>query len=359
MTELDEAIRSAFAEVRVSDGLRSSTMAAVRAARASGGMRSPSFCDDEGETPKGAFGEMEEARAEDPCVAAPVASRADDGRGFDNVRPEMLASSGVDARETRPLASVAKDADRRRRGPHAEAALPDAAVPAAKRAPSKKRPWYRGVAAKAVAAMLCVALAGAGGTSLYATETAFASITAQSSITLGINRFDRVVSVDATRNESGVDIESLHLEGMTYDEAVAELVGSGYLGEGDVDAQVDSDDRTQQGNLVEATRACLSEAGCSGSCNGKRYGRGVGQGQGLGQGQGGGGAQGAGQGSGGGQGDRARNGDAQPTPSAGDGGPGSAPGGSGDATGAGTCDGTGQSSKGGNGLGQGRGGGRA
>lgn len=234
--ELDEAIRSAFADVQVDRRLKSSTMAAIRAARAAEGGTEP-----EGRQP-----------TTEPCMvktgsAAPTAAAT-------TRMPDTWTSH---------------------------------ATPAAGASASRVRPWRRHFRLRAVAAVLCLVLIATAGTALYTTETAFASIAAQSEVTLGVNRFGRVVSVDASRTASDVDVDSLHLAGMTYEEAVATLAESGYLGSGDVDVEVSSDDQGQQQSLVKTTRTCLSEAGRTGSCNGDRYGQeGASAGQGHGQGHG-------------------------------------------------------------------------
>lgn len=233
--ELDEAIRSAFADVQVSRRLKSSTMAAIRAARAAEGGTDP-----EGRQPT-------EPRMVKTGSAVPTAA----------------ATTGMP-------------------GTWASHATPEADASA-----SRARPWRRRLTLRAVAAALCLVLIATVGTALYTTETAFASIAAQSEVTLGINRFGRVVSVDVPRTASDVDVDSLHLAGMTYEEAVATLAESGYLGSGDVDVEVSSDDQGQQQRLVKTTQTCLSEAGRSGSCNGDRYGQeGASAGQGHGQGPG-------------------------------------------------------------------------
>lgn len=156
----------------------------------------------------------------------------------------------------------------------------------------------RRLVAGLVAACLCVALVGVGGAGVYGTETAYASITAQHAVDLGVNRWGRVIS--ATSDDAAVQaqLDQMNVKGTSYDEAIAALVSSGILGEGDVDATVGADGQQQADDLTVTTTTCLSDAGRSGTCNGMGYGQGMGQGNGNGQGQGMGQGNGQGQGNG-------------------------------------------------------------
>lgn len=150
---------------------------------------------------------------------------------------------------------------------------PATQVPAACRprqatvSPLARRGWL------GLAAVLLAAVLGIAGYSVYHSETAYATVSAQTQLTLGINRFNVVVSAAAGEGVSQADIDTLGLDGRTYDDAMAVLSSSGYLGSGEVDVSVDSGAADQEQALVESTTSCLGESGHSGSCNGNRYGR--------------------------------------------------------------------------------------
>jgi hypothetical protein len=190
--------------------------------------------------------------------------------------------------------------------------------------PRKHRPTRgKRLVAGLVAAVLCVAFLGVGGNVLYKTETAFAQVSSQATVTLGVNRFGTVVRATTEQEALQNEIDSLGLRGKTYDEAIASLAESGYLGGTDVTAQVSANGSEQEQVLVETTTTCLENAGCTGSCNGQGFGKrdgsgmgmgmGNGSGQGMGQGMGNGSGQGMGQGMGNGSGQGKGNGSGQGT----------------------------------------------
>ena len=245
---LDALIRDAWQDVRVDSSLEASTLAAIQEARA----------------------------AEPACSTSPQrASEAAPSSAEKRAHKKGSAPNGVNAPVFTPVV------------------------------PTGKRPRRIHFARAAVAAVLCLALMGVGGGFIYNTETAYASIGAQqnASVTLGVNRFGKVRSVQAADNGSGVDVNDLGLEGMSYEDAVETLLESGYFTDDQVDASISSDDASQQDSLVNTTQACLTEAGCSGNCNGQAYGNGHAYGSangknsdaGTGQGQGSGSNSGMGQ----------------------------------------------------------------
>lgn len=160
--------------------------------------------------------------------------------------------------------------------------------------------------------MLCMAALGVGGNTIVHTETAYASIAAQTQVTLGVNRFGNVVSATAASSDMQDELDALALEGKVYDEAVGILIASGYLGDATVDVEVGADEDGQLQELVATSTACLENAGCSGTCNGNRYGQqngnGTGAGTGTGNGSGAGGGTGTGSGNGYGDGTGTGNG---------------------------------------------------
>lgn len=215
---LDALIRDAWQDVRVDASLEASALAAIQKARSSESSSSP--------------------------------------------RPQGASESPSPAREHAP------EKENTPGGVNAPVFIPVA--------PTGKRPRRIRFARAAVAAVLCLALVGIGGGVIYNTETAYASIGAQqnASVTLGVNRFGYVRSVQAADNGSGVNVNDLGLKGMSYEDAMETLLESGYFTDDQVDASISSDDASQQDGLVSTTQACLTEAGCSGSCNGQSYGNG-------------------------------------------------------------------------------------
>ncbi|MDR2933153.1 MAG: hypothetical protein LBV27_08610 [Oscillospiraceae bacterium] len=78
----------------------------------------------------------------------------------------------------------------------------------------------------------CFALAislGFGGYTLYYSQETLVSIDVNPSIELGINRFDRVISVTARNPEAGRIINAAPVKNMKYTDAVAALVSGGGL----------------------------------------------------------------------------------------------------------------------------------
>ncbi len=137
--------------------------------------------------------------------------------------------------------------------------------------PKHRKRFAFGIAA----AVLVFALLGVGGHAFYNTETAYAQIgesSKQTVITLRINRFDRVISTQATRGELQDEVDALNLKHMDYASAMETLAASGLLGGENVDAEVNSDDTAQESDLVSITTNCLEGAGHSGTCNGAEYG---------------------------------------------------------------------------------------
>lgn len=123
-----------------------------------------------------------------------------------------------------------------------------------------------------VAVLLAVAL-GFGFYSALHAETAYATVSAQVSVTLRVNRFDTVVAVTSGDGLSQEQAEALGLVGMSYSDAISSLATSGLLGGGDVNVTVDAGASEQEETLVDSTTTKLEDAGCSGTCNGNRYGR--------------------------------------------------------------------------------------
>lgn len=86
------------------------------------------------------------------------------------------------------------------------------------------RPAYRGI----ISAMACLllVLVGAGGFRVYNTPTTIISVDINPSIELGINRFDKVVSVNAYNEDGDKLADTLKLKALNYEAAVNSLIES-------------------------------------------------------------------------------------------------------------------------------------
>lgn len=116
------------------------------------------------------------------------------------------------------------------------------------RAGRRRRPAARLAAA---AACLVLLLAGLGGYRFYVTPTSVLSVDINPSLELGINAFDKVVSVQAW-NDDGQDLaDSLELKYLDYRQALEQLVASQAVA-----------DRLAQGQLLSITVAGEDEAQC-------------------------------------------------------------------------------------------------
>ncbi len=103
-----------------------------------------------------------------------------------------------------------------------------------------------------------------GGTYLFLTPTAYISIDVNPSIELGINRFDRIVSVDGY-NEDGENLaESLHITFMEYQDALEQILSSqsieDYLSQDAVmSLTVAGDNETQSSEILGTVESCTSD----------------------------------------------------------------------------------------------------
>lgn len=166
----------------------------------------------------------------------------------DSVRQETMQA--IDRLETKDAASVS-----------------DAVSAAARRAkPARTRRF-----AIALAACLALCAIGFGGFTAFASETAQVSIDVNPSIELGLNRFDRVVSVRPI-NENGKQlIGDVDLVGMQYDEAMDTLSETSAFrsyvdGESFIEISVTSSDAGQAESLTRKSDAYIETLPCPGMC---------------------------------------------------------------------------------------------
>lgn len=236
---LDESIIDAWSDIQVTDDLKASTMAAIHAARLVGS---------ESAAEKGRDGEAAVGEADGiPDLSVVSGGKAGKhGKGFSRGRRRLIVGL--------------------------------------------------------VAAALCLMSLGVGGNVVYHTETAYAQVSSQATVTLGVNRFGKVVRVTVAQADLQDELDSLHLTGRNYDDAISALTSSGYLGGTEVNVQVGGNASEQEQALATTTTSCLENAGCSGTCNGQGYGEHDGSGAGAGNGSHDGTGSGAGNGNGHGNG---------------------------------------------------------
>lgn len=87
-----------------------------------------------------------------------------------------------------------------------------------------KSPWRRRFAA--VFVCLAIVISGFGGRTLYTTPVSAISVDINPSIELGINRFDRVVTVDSYSSDGMGTIQYLYLKDLKYTDALHALLSS-------------------------------------------------------------------------------------------------------------------------------------
>lgn len=123
---------------------------------------------------------------------------------------------------------------------------------------SASHPVFRRAAVLAAGLVLLFFI---GGTWIFMTPTAYISIDINPSLELGINRFDRIVSVDGY-NEDGDDLaESLNITFMDYSDALDEILSSqsieDYLsGDALMSLTVAGDNETQYTEILDTVATC-------------------------------------------------------------------------------------------------------
>ena len=151
---------------------------------------------------------------------------------------------------------------------HAEEALKAAALERvsqkirAEEAKRRPAPWGRRLA-PALACLLLVAAAAWGGWGLWFTPTSLISIDINPSLELGVNRFDRVVSVRGFNEDGEALADSLDLGFLGYAEAVEQVLASpavtgSLAGDGVLSIVVAGDDQAQCGRILADMEACTA-----------------------------------------------------------------------------------------------------
>lgn len=124
----------------------------------------------------------------------------------------------------------------------------------------------------AIAACLVLAAVGFGAVRLYDQPVAYVGIDVNPSIELGLNRFGIVVETTAINDDGRVLLESVALEGRSYDEALNALTTSDVFApfsqEGSfLEISVVSGDERLAEQVRSQSDACLSGLACRGSCH--------------------------------------------------------------------------------------------
>ena len=126
----------------------------------------------------------------------------------------------------------------------------------------KKRHSFPALRAAAAAAFLFAAVS-AGGVWLYLSPAAYISIDINPSLELGINRFDRVVSVEYFSSDGQELAEQLDIRYMDYSDALEELLSEqtveAYLADGAVMAvTVAGSDEEKTSQILETVETCTA-----------------------------------------------------------------------------------------------------
>lgn len=143
---------------------------------------------------------------------------------------------------------------------HAEPELKAAARAAVARRARRQRSPARPVRL-ALATAACAAVVVLGGGWLYLTPTAHISIDVNPSLELGINRFDRVISVQGWNDDGTALAETLDVKNLTYTQAVETILQSETitaLVEQDavVEIGVIGDDDTRCAQMLAGVESC-------------------------------------------------------------------------------------------------------
>ena len=123
----------------------------------------------------------------------------------------------------------------------------------------------------AIAACLVLTVLALGGYRVYATPTAYIDVDVNPSIELSVNRFDRVVDVEALNDDGALLLESVGLEHLKAENALSRLVASDafteYASSGSfLSISVVSDDEAQALKLEGAGASALKSCRCDGVC---------------------------------------------------------------------------------------------
>ena len=122
-----------------------------------------------------------------------------------------------------------------------------------------------------VAACLLLLLAGLGGYRAWFTSISVISIDINPSIELGVNRFDRVISVEGYNDEGEELALSLQVRNLNYEQALEQVLTSEELavyltGDQVVSITVVGEDETRNGEMLARVEACAAGHGRTYCC---------------------------------------------------------------------------------------------
>lgn len=134
--------------------------------------------------------------------------------------------------------------------------------------PVKKPRKHRRLKFAAAAIVAGLAIAVAGGSIAYSTETAYVAIEATPSVELAVNCFGFIIGVDATDDEGAALVNQTNVENKSHSEAVDALLDKaqemGMLDPGDtVEITVSSDDSNQANTLSGQSSSAVTEHACN------------------------------------------------------------------------------------------------
>ena len=114
----------------------------------------------------------------------------------------------------------------------------------------------------ALAAACLVLSLCAGGSYLYFTPTAYISVDVNPSLELGVNRFDRVVSVESYNEDGQMLAETLDVKYLNYRDALEQILDSesmtAYLQDGLLSLTVAGESERQCGEIYQAMEDCAA-----------------------------------------------------------------------------------------------------
>ena len=127
----------------------------------------------------------------------------------------------------------------------------------------RRSPKYRIIPA---AAAVCMVIALFAGIKLYFTPTTHINIDINPSLDLGINRFDRVISVSALNDDGKKLIETLDIKYASYDDALRRILDNqsieALLSENELmTVTVIETNNAQSANIISAVRDCTNGLG--------------------------------------------------------------------------------------------------
>lgn len=145
---------------------------------------------------------------------------------------------------------------------HAEPELKAAARKAVARRTRQRQKTARPLGL-ALATAACAAVVVLGGRWLYFTPTAHISIDINPSLELGVNRFERVISVEGWNDDGTVLAESVDVTNLSYTDAVETILSTDTIEtllarDAVVEIGVIGDDEVHCARLLEGVQACTA-----------------------------------------------------------------------------------------------------